>query len=60
MWGGSIKAKVKWSLICQPKDKGGLGVHDLGLVNGLYNEKHLASCVNKKRSYGLNGCIQSF
>lgn len=25
-WGGSKKAKAKWSSICQPKESGGLGI----------------------------------
>lgn len=33
MGGGTKISWVKWSKVCQPKDKGGLGIRDIRLVN---------------------------
>lgn len=41
LWGSTRKAKIKWSTICQPKERGGLGIHDLHLTNDAYIMKNL-------------------
>lgn len=47
--GGARKAKVSWSLLCLPKEKGGLSVYDLKAVNDAYLMKNLWNvCTNKE------------
>lgn len=41
LWGSTRKAKIKWSTICQPKERGGLGIHDLCLTNNAYIMKNM-------------------
>lgn len=41
LWGGARKAKVSWSILCLPKEKGGLSVYDLKAVNDAYLMKNL-------------------
>ncbi|GKD27234.1 hypothetical protein Tco_1233448 [Tanacetum coccineum] len=46
----SGKAKVGWSVICKPKDQGGLGLKDINLWNDALLIKHLWNIAAKKDS----------
>jgi hypothetical protein len=37
---------TKWSVVCRPKDQGGLGVHDLQVKNGAFSKKITGQVVN--------------
>jgi hypothetical protein len=45
-WQGDIEKKkyrlTKWSVVCHPKDQGGLGVHDLEIKNKAFLGKWIA------------------
>jgi hypothetical protein len=50
-WQGDSEKKkyrlVKWSVVCRPKDQGGLGVHDLQVRNTALLGKWLFKLLNK-------------
>jgi hypothetical protein len=52
LWGGGIDCKkvcwVSWDRICQPKEKGGLGIKNLKLFNSFVLCKWKWRCLNKK------------
>lgn len=35
------KTKVKWSMVCQSKESGGMGITDLVLLNNAYITKNI-------------------
>lgn len=54
LWsGGDLvkgKAKVKWKMVCSPKENGGLGLKDLRRWNDVLLSKHVWNIVNNKKS----------
>lgn len=58
LWGGKRKAKVSWSLICKPKEKGGLDVYDIGAVNDAYIMKNLWNVCTRKEELWVK-CVHS-
>nr|GEX02507.1 hypothetical protein [Tanacetum cinerariifolium] len=44
------KSKVVWKIVCKPKDKGGLGIKQLGEWNEVLLTKHIYNIVSKKDS----------
>lgn len=48
LWGSTRKAKIKWSTICQPKEKGGIEINDIALMNNGYIMKNLWDICQKK------------
>lgn len=44
------KAKVKWKMVCSPKENGGLGLKDLRRWNDVLLSKHVWNIVNNKKS----------
>lgn len=50
LWGSTRKAKIKWSIVCQPKENGGLGINDLNLINCAYFMNHVCDICQLKES----------
>lgn len=60
LWGGTRKARVKWSNICLPNDRGGLVVPYMVPINDIHILKNIWNICGFKEGLWVNWYIQSY